>query len=154
MLPTEHRGSGKDALFLFADSCGVQDKNRYMLFFLSFFVTIGKEKRINLCFMNPGRTKNVCDGRFILVKRLLRWSDAIVSCHMIDLIEQISINVTCVPIANVNWRDWKSFLTMLFNISAYFLLSQYYIFIFFLLQWIRRSEKPLFRCYIAKVPLS
>lgn len=77
MLPTEHRGRGEDALLLSVDNCGGQNKNRYMPWFLSFLVIIIEEKCVELCLMIPGHTKNLCDGRFGLVKRLLRRVDVI-----------------------------------------------------------------------------
>lgn len=85
-LPGESQARG-ETLLLSADNCGGQNKNRFVLWYLSWVVCIGREKRVELDFMIPGHTKNVCDGRFGLVKRLLRRRDVVVPEEMMKVIE-------------------------------------------------------------------
>lgn len=66
------RGAAEGTLYLTADNCGGQNKNRFFLWFLSWITLIGKENRVKLALLVAGHTKNACDGGFGLVKRRLK----------------------------------------------------------------------------------
>lgn len=128
-LPNESRARG-ETLLLSADNCGGQNKNRFVLWYLAWLVCTGREKRVELDFMIPGHTKNVVDGRFGLVKRLVRRSDVVVPAEMMKIIQDSCDTTTCVPSVNVTWRDWKEYLQLYFGMPVDLKISQSYRFIF------------------------
>lgn len=61
-----------DRLVLHADSFTGQNKNRLVLFYIVWRVTVVYEDEVVLHFLDPGYTKNVGDGSFGHVKRCFR----------------------------------------------------------------------------------
>lgn len=86
--------------------------------------------RIELIFLVPGHTKDVCDGKFGFVKRRLRRTDAIDPSHAMQVIRDSCKTPTCVPFIDVAWIIWKTFLRVFFKIPTVTKTSQYYVFTF------------------------
>lgn len=86
--------NGKTAGFsqvkLHADNCSGQNKNRYVLWCLTWRVLVGLDDRIDRYFLIAGHTQNVCDGAFGHVKRRFRKSDVHVPAEMNEVIEKSS----------------------------------------------------------------
>ena len=109
---------------LTADNCTGQNKNRWIIWYLSFLTIIGRFDEIDLSFLVSGHTKNMCDARFALVKRSMRSKEALIPAHMHDIISCSSLVLTGVKASEVGWYNWKSFLEGFFcgtikNINSY-----------------------------------
>ena len=55
-------------LFIIANNCGGQNKNKHVVWFLMWLVEAGHFPKATLLFLVKGHTKNVCDRLFNLVK--------------------------------------------------------------------------------------
>ena len=77
-------------LQLTSDNCAGQNKNRWIIWFLSFLTCIGMFDEIHLSFLVAGHTKNMCDARFALIKRKMRDTEALVPAHMHQIIATAS----------------------------------------------------------------
>lgn len=75
---------------LYYNTCGGQNKNKYLLWFFVSLVFLAKEKRVELNCLIRRHTKNVWDGRFWLVKLKVRLTDSVVPYDMIHVIRECS----------------------------------------------------------------
>lgn len=98
--------------------------------FLAWFVLKGKENRVKLNFLIPGRTKSVCDEKFGLVERRMRRTDVAVSAYLMDATGCSSEATDCVSSVEADWPDWKSYLEQFGTMPATFKIQRYYIFAF------------------------
>lgn len=85
---------------------------------------------VELCFMIPGHTKNICDCSFGHCKRCFRSRDVLCPADMMKVIEDSSKSTTCIPSASVTWKDWKEVLSFFFKIPSTFKITTYQCFIF------------------------
>eukprot|EP00171_Calliarthron_tuberculosum_P023069 IDg23069t1 len=122
----------KDAcnLQLHADNCSGQNKNRYVLWFLSWLSSSGFYNEINLQFLVAGHTKNICDGAFGHIKRRFMRSNVMNPKQMMQIVEESAVNSTCIPAYTVEWYDWKRILGPHFTIPKNFKLSTFHVFQF------------------------
>ena len=65
----EHSGLGETEANIYCDNCPGQNKNRFVLWYCAWRVSIGLHKRVNLNFLIAGHTKLVSDGYFGLLKQ-------------------------------------------------------------------------------------
>lgn len=104
----------KTSISYMADNCGGQNKNKYMMWFLSFLsITLGKT--ISLRFLIAGHTKNFCDACFGLCKRSLRGKDIFTPHDVIAAYKESGrCNLVATP-RGVTFYDWKKFLAQFYG---------------------------------------
>jgi len=91
-----------------ADNCTEQNKNKYVLWYITWLVTTGRLKHIELKFMIKGHTHSIVDGGIGQMKKELRRSDVFCLEHWSHVINQsASINRACV-VNGDNVYDWKN----------------------------------------------
>lgn len=115
-------------LRLHADNCSGQNKNRFVLFFILYLAMSGRFKSVQLCFMIPGHTKNVCDGSFGHVKRKYRSENVLHPGEMMKVISNSAKNTECVPSVAIDWMKWRDLLVMYFKVPSSFKITRYQIF--------------------------
>lgn len=91
-----------------ADNCSGQNKNKYVLWYLTWLATTGRLKHIELKFMIKGHTHSIVDGGIGQMKKELRRSDVFCLEHWSHVINQsASTNRACV-VNGDNVYDWKN----------------------------------------------
>jgi len=113
-----------------ADNCGGQNKNRFVLFYCIFLSISGMYDTVELCFMIPGHTKNICDCSFGHCKRCFRSRNVLCPADMMKVIEESSKSTTCISSTRVTWKNWKECLSSFFKIPTTFKITSYQCFIF------------------------
>lgn len=108
-------GAVSRKLVLHADNCAGQNKNLFVLWYLSWRVMMGLDDEVTLFFLVAGHTKNVCDGAFGQVKRRLAHQDAITPAEMMHVIDNSSTTTSIIPSAAVLWFQWKDHLNGFFK---------------------------------------
>jgi hypothetical protein len=106
----------KTKLMFMADNCGGQNKNCFMMWWLSYmsFACAGFAD-IELRFLVAGHTKNFCDACFGMCKRSLKGKDVF---SPKDVRQFYADSASCNLVANVSevvWYDWKSFLGQFYD---------------------------------------
>lgn len=101
-----------------------------MLWFLAWMVFSGKGQRIELHLLTPGHTRKFVNGRFMIVERPQRRTEAMVPADGTCVIEERSTTATCVPSVHVEWSDRKSFLTVFGTVPSSSRIQRYYFFTF------------------------
>ena len=106
----------KTTLMFMADNCGGQNKNCFMMWWLSYmsFACAGFAD-IELRFLVAGHTKNFCDACFGLCKRSLKGKDVFSPKTVRQFYAD---SASCNRVANVSevvWYDWKSFLGQFYD---------------------------------------
>eukprot|EP01028_Stygiella_incarcerata_P007893 TRINITY_DN3300_c0_g1_i1.p1 TRINITY_DN3300_c0_g1~~TRINITY_DN3300_c0_g1_i1.p1 ORF type:complete len:726 (+),score=177.75 TRINITY_DN3300_c0_g1_i1:115-2292(+) len=101
---------GVRTLYLHADNCAGQNKNRFVLAYLAYLVACGRFDTITLAFMTVGHTQCGVDGTFGLIKQAF-WDS-----ERVELPEEFQdvVNKSCEPARAVNmegyrWKNWKAF---------------------------------------------
>lgn len=115
---------------LHADNCGGQNKNRFMLWYFLWRVTINLEHDIELYFLVAGHTKNRVDGSFGSVKRKLKQKSVETPSQMAEVIDNSSECNRVVYCDDVYWSKWKDFLSNIYTIPSSFKITKYHIFKF------------------------
>lgn len=129
ILPSEREGRG-GTLYLTADNCAGQNKNRFMLSFCCWLVLSGRERTVVMNFRVFGHTKNVCDGSSGHVKQLLRRTNVRTPAEMMGVIRESSNTTDCILSVDVISRDWKAMLSEYCKISPKFGIRKYHEFAF------------------------
>ena len=99
---------------LHADNCVGQNKNRFVIGYLTWRVLTGQNESISLSFMRVGHTRCMVDGNFGLIKRVYRHSD-------VDTVPQLNQVVIRSSEKNIpqpytwEWREWDDMLGKLFT---------------------------------------
>lgn len=83
-------------LVIHAHNCAGQNKNPFMLWFLSWLVCDDIFEEFELKFLIAGHTKIVCDGAFWLVKKEFQRTEVLVLEQMNDVIRANASNTDCV----------------------------------------------------------
>jgi len=107
----------KTTLLFMADNCSGQNKNMYMMWFLS-YVSIVHPGFALIClrFLVAGHTKNFCDACFGMCKRSLKGQDVITPRDVTRLYETSSkCNLVERTDTGVVWYDWKEFLAQFYK---------------------------------------
>lgn len=117
-------------LVLHADNCAGQNKNSYVLWFLSWLTCNGYFDEIELKFLVAGHTKNACDGTFGHIKRSFRRFEVPLPQYMHDLLSESSTKKVYVKSCDVSWVQWKLILGNFFKIPKNFRMLLYQIFKF------------------------
>ncbi|XP_060586046.1 uncharacterized protein LOC132741792 [Ruditapes philippinarum] len=113
-------GFGEKGLYLHADNCGAQNKNRFTLAYLSWRINMGLHENITLLMAIPGHTKCLVDGGFGRIKKLFKRSDCESLSQFADIVEKSAKDNFAVLYRNANgnqswtWYDWKSYLMRYF----------------------------------------
>ncbi len=112
------RRAEKTTLKFMVDNCAGQNKNRFMMWFLSYMSIMRPSTTlISLSFLVAGHTKNFCDACFELCKRSLKGKD-ILSPKDIAHAFQNSCKCNQVVLSdNIKrkWYDWKLFLEQYYD---------------------------------------
>ena len=117
-------------LVLHADNCSRQNKNRFVLWYLTWRIIMKMDNSIKLCFLIAGHTKNVCDGSLGHVKRHLKSKNVYNPFEMMDVINNSSKTTACIPGLNVRCIIWKEFLELFFFIPSNFQITKCHSFEF------------------------
>jgi hypothetical protein len=102
-------------IHLMCDNCPDQNKNRYMMWFLSYLTLTTDIEEISLRFLVAGHTKNFCDACFGLLNRSIKDKQVLTPT---DCIENFKHSSSCNTVADaraVTWYDWKSFLEQYYD---------------------------------------
>ncbi|XP_060586615.1 uncharacterized protein LOC132742275 [Ruditapes philippinarum] len=81
-------GFGEKGLYLHADNCGGQNKNRYTLAYLCWRVNRGLHEHMAI----PGHTKCLVDGGFGRIKKLFKRSDCESLSQFADIVDKSTRN--------------------------------------------------------------
>lgn len=95
-------------LMLHCDNCAGQNKNRFVVWFFAWIVSIGMFDEAELNFLIAGHTKNECNGAFGCIKRALRKTNVKSPKQMRDLINSSSVRATAIKPGDVQWILWKN----------------------------------------------
>jgi len=114
-VTTQH--GNKKVLKFMADNCAGQNKNRFMIWFLSYLSIAVKDfEEIHLRFLVAGHTKNFCDACFGLCKRSLKGKNVLSPLDVCKLYKNSGrCNRVQTPKTGVVWYDWKAFLGQFFD---------------------------------------
>ncbi|XP_053388734.1 uncharacterized protein LOC128551837 [Mercenaria mercenaria] len=103
---------GENECSLHADNCFGQNKNRYVLGYLSWRVMTQRHQKITYMMQLPGHTRCLIDAGFGNIKTLYRRKD----CDTLQHIAEVVINsshsnqpVTYGGGSGWVWRAWKTF---------------------------------------------
>lgn len=91
-------------LRMHADSCSIQSKNKFVLFYLHWLILTRSHNVVTLDFIVTGLTKNVVEGAFEHVKRKLKSSDARTTRKMMKFVELSSTSTRCIAASLVSCR--------------------------------------------------
>lgn len=117
-------------LILHADNCAGQNKNRFVIWFCSLMVLMGKFEEVRLCFLISGHTKNVCAGAFGNIRKRFRSTPVNTPMDMNRLVDESSRSTRLVPPAALSWTNWKNLLEQIFTVPSSFKISASHVFIF------------------------
>lgn len=106
----------KQYIDIMADNCGGQNKNRFMMQFLSYLCIISDSiKEIHLRFLIAGHTKNFADSCFGMCKRSLKHENVL---DPADVVKCYSNSAKCnevVTTDKVKWYNFKEFLDQFYE---------------------------------------
>ncbi len=91
-----------------ADNCTGQNKNKYILWYLTWLVTTGRLRHIELKFMIKGHTHSIVDGGIGQMKKELRRSDVFCLEHWSHVINQSASANRAEAVNGDNVYDWKN----------------------------------------------
>lgn len=97
-----HTNNKVKVLKMHAKNYAGQNKNWFMLFYLCWRTVIGNNEEVLMDFIVAGNTRNVVDGAFGHIKRMLKSSDAWNLYKMVKIVEMISSFLQCVTRSLVN----------------------------------------------------
>lgn len=121
---------GVRKIVLHADNCGGQNKNKFMLWFFLWRVTVQLEDEITLNFLVAGHTKNRCDGAFGFVKRRLKTHNVVTSRQMMRVVSESSSTNHVVCSVDVRWLSWKGMLEKFYTVPSTFRITRSHVFKF------------------------
>lgn len=110
----EIHSAHEDECHLHADNCVGQNKNRYLVGYLTWRVITGLHKRMTLSFMRVGHTRCVVDGNFGLLKKAYRNSDVDAVSQLPALVDQSSATNKA-QLFQWQWREWDTWLNNYFT---------------------------------------
>ena len=99
---------------LHADNCVGQNKNRYLIGYLTWRVITGLHKHIILSFMRVGHTRCMVDGNFGLLKKTYRHSDIDAVSQLASMVDRSS-STNQAQLFQWQWTDWDSWLNQYFT---------------------------------------
>ena len=98
-----------------ADNCAGQNKNKYVLWYLTWLVATARLKRIEIKFMIKGHTHCIVDSGIGHTKRQLRRSNVFCLEHWKEVINQSAVTNQAVIVNGNDVYDWKQGLFPYFN---------------------------------------
>jgi len=117
-------------LVITADNCGGQNKNRWMLWFCEWLLYTEQYETVSLYFLVPGHTKNVCDGAFGCIKRLMRKSNIRTPKDMMEVINASAKSIIGISGGSIKWYNWKEFLEPFYRYPSNLKMNSYLVFKF------------------------
>ncbi|XP_060576231.1 uncharacterized protein LOC132733586 [Ruditapes philippinarum] len=116
-------GTGESDCGIHADNCFGQNKNRYVLAYLSWRTMIGSHRNIKYMMQLPGHTRCLIDAGFGTIKKLYRRSNCDTLQHVTEVVLKSAHSNVPVTYGEWMWKGWKVFLADRFkkvpNISKY-----------------------------------
>ncbi|KAK3088694.1 hypothetical protein FSP39_022485 [Pinctada imbricata] len=115
-------GFGEEECIIHCDNCAGENKNRYVLGYLSWRTLIGLHKKITLSMQVPYHGRCLVDAGFGHIKRLYRRTDVDSLSSMINVVDKSA--KSNVPVGyenprngehNWEWYDWKTYLSTHFS---------------------------------------
>eukprot|EP00977_Amphora_coffeiformis_P002610 scaffold490_cov186-Amphora_coffeaeformis.AAC.1 len=98
----------REELTVIMDNCGGQNKNRMVLRMFGLLHEIGLYKKINICFLVAGHTKNICDRLFNMLKYKYRKSNCYSTEHMLQILNTAE-DVTAVAALPTDFFEWDAY---------------------------------------------
>lgn len=122
----ESRSESEADLYLTADNCSGQNKNRTVVQYCLWRVMTGRNRSVTLSFLIPGHTKNHCDGGFGRIKKALyRQESLITPDHVVSVAERLT-NIHPKRGEEVEWLRWTDYLGQFFKPAVG--ISSFYVF--------------------------
>ncbi|KAK3109177.1 hypothetical protein FSP39_024721 [Pinctada imbricata] len=118
----QQNGFGEEECIIHCDNCAGENKNRYVLGYLSWRTLIGLHKKITLSMQVPYHGRCLVDAGFGHIKRLYRRTDVDSLSSMINAVDKSA--KSNVPVGyenprngehNWEWYDWKTYLSTHFS---------------------------------------
>ncbi|KAE9329457.1 hypothetical protein PR003_g15552 [Phytophthora rubi] len=97
VLPNGHR-----QLTIYADNCGGQNKNNYVLKMLLAVAQMGDLERVELKFFENGHTKNAVDRGFVHVRKKFAKEDVWTTAQLLEVVNSASVSLALVHIPHDN----------------------------------------------------
>ncbi|KAE8950807.1 hypothetical protein PR001_g34004, partial [Phytophthora rubi] len=97
VLPNGHR-----QLTIYADNCGGQNKNNYVLKMLLAVAQMGELERVELKFFVNGHTKNAVDRGFGHVRKKFAKEDVWTTAKLLEVVNSASVSSALVHIPHDN----------------------------------------------------
>ena len=111
---TNH-GLGETVVYLHADNCSGQNKNRYMMYYLMWRVLTNQHGDITISFLPVGHTKFFPDAGFGMLKRRFRATEVGCLSDIVKVVEE-SATMNCAELVGdqngnvkVKMYDWITF---------------------------------------------
>lgn len=106
----ESRLDGKETLTEYADNCGGQNKNNFVLKFFMMLAHTGKFQVVNFKFFVKGHTKNACDRGFGHIRKKIEKRDCWTFEHIVDGVKEAASSSVCVPLEHLDtpFSDYKT----------------------------------------------
>lgn len=104
-------------LTVFADNCGGQNKNNFVLKYLLVLAHAGIFKEVNYFFFVKGHTKNGCDRGFGIVKRKVAKNTIYTMKQLFECVSEASVSGECALLEDEEapFQDYKSNLNELYR---------------------------------------
>jgi hypothetical protein len=108
--------NGHKRLSIYADNCGGQNKNNFVVRLLLASVHMGTLERVDLNFFVKGHTKNAVDRGFAHIRKKASRADIWTWDHMVEIVNSIK-NTAVVPIERENsiFHQYKSMVNDLYK---------------------------------------
>ncbi|XP_056013929.1 uncharacterized protein LOC125667802 [Ostrea edulis] len=114
-------GSGEKECIIHCDNCAGENKNRYVLGYLSWRTLLGLHKDITLSTQVPYHGRCLVDAGFANIKRLYHRTDVDSLSGLVDVINRSAKSNRSVTYLNDagehnwEWFDWKTFISQYFG---------------------------------------
>ncbi|XP_061192127.1 uncharacterized protein LOC133200324 [Saccostrea echinata] len=114
-------GSGKKDCIIHCDNCAGENKNRYVLGYLSWRTLLGLHNNITLSMQVPYHGRCLVDAGFANIKRLYHRTDVDSLPGLLDVVNKSAKSNTAVTYLNEagehcwEWFDWKTFISQYFR---------------------------------------
>ncbi|KAH9159820.1 hypothetical protein LEN26_002155 [Aphanomyces euteiches] len=105
------------SLILYADNCGGQNKNNFVIKYLLMATMTGDLEQVDYNFFVKGHTKNACDRGFGHTRKKFLKTDCWTFEHIVNVVQTSSSSNDCVSLEDVDnpFNDYKSIVDELFS---------------------------------------
>lgn len=109
----DDEGPRPQQLTVWADNCGGQNKNSFLVWYLRFLVDTEILREASLKFLVKGHTKNQCDRGFGHIKRHVLRNEAWIVSDLVNLVEQSASSNEAISLEDEGraFNDFREFLS-------------------------------------------